>query len=45
MLRPGLWDSPAKVATVSKPDKAPKVILLKTLRLNKVMEGRTNGRG
>src|SRR6266849_3179569 len=44
-FRPGLRDSPAKTATYSKPDKAPKVILLKTLRLKRVRGGRTMGRG
>ncbi len=44
-LRPGLRDSPAKIATISKPDKAPKVILLKTLRLKSVSGGMTSGSG
>ena len=45
ILRAGLRDSPAKIATVSKPDNAPKVILLKMLKLNKVIGGKTSGSG
>src|SRR5690242_11706305 len=45
MLRAGSRDSPATVATDSKPDRAPKVILLKTLRLNRVMVGSISGNG
>jgi hypothetical protein len=42
MLRPGLRDSPAKMATSSNPDSAPNVILLNTLRLKTEGDGETN---
>jgi hypothetical protein len=45
MLRAGLRDSPAKMVTVSKPERAPNVILAKTLRLNRVRGGSTSRAG
>ena len=43
--RAGLRDSPAKMAAYSNPQSAPKVILLKTLRLKSVSGGVTRRSG
>jgi hypothetical protein len=45
MLRAGLRDSPAKMATYSKPLSAPNVILLKTLSVKTVSGGATRRSG
>src|SRR5579872_70078 len=45
ILRTGLRDSPAKMATYSKPLSAPKVILLKTLSVKTVRGGATRRSG
>src|SRR5579859_204687 len=45
ILRTGLRDSPAKMATYSKPLSAPKVILLKTLSVKTVSGGATRRSG
>src|SRR5579871_2849647 len=43
MVRAGLRHSPARIATNSKPQRAPKVILLKMLTLKSVGGGATSG--
>src|SRR6202007_1747030 len=43
MVRAGFLHSPARIAINSKPHSAPKVILLNTLRLNRVARGATSG--